>query len=122
MNPESRSRCPSPAARGRSRASGPAAAAASYVGLAHDACAERVQTLRDPLVAAVDLMDRMDDALSLRAERGQEQGHAGADVGAGDLRADEAVAADDDGAVRVAEDDARAHLDQFVGEEEARLE
>src|SRR5262245_51948794 len=79
---------------------------------------DRIQPLLDPLVPAIDLVDVVDLALALRAERGEEQRHAGADVGAGDVRALQAVAADDDGAVRVAEDDARAHGDQLVGEEE----
>src|SRR5260221_6904529 len=81
-----------------------------------------VQTLVDALVAAVDLVDVVNDALAFGAERGQEQGHAGADVGAGDLRAGETIAAHDDGAVRVAEDDTGTHLDQFVGEEQAEVE
>src|SRR2546423_11238028 len=76
-----------------------------------DPRADGIQPLLDPLVAAIDLMDVVDDALALRAEGGEQQGHAGADVGAGDLCAVQAVAADDDGAVRIAEDDARPHGD-----------
>src|SRR5438876_2323810 len=79
--------------------------------LAPDPRADRVEPLLDPLVAAVDLMDVVDDALAFGAERGEQQGHAGADVGAGDLRAVQAVAADDDGPVRIAQNDARAHGD-----------
>src|SRR5437764_9684623 len=92
------------------------------ISLSPDPRPDGVQSLLDPLVSPIDLMNVVDDALPLRAERGEQQRHAGADVGAGDLRAVEAIAADDDGAVRIAQDDARPHGDELVGEEEARLE
>src|SRR5204862_3569202 len=92
------------------------------ISLPPDPRPDRIQPLLDPFVTAVDLVDVADHALAFGAERGEEQSHAGADVGAGDLRAVQPRAADDDGAVRVAEDDARPHLDQLVGKEEARLE
>src|SRR5213595_7329 len=79
-----------------------------FIALPPDPRADRIEPLLDPLVAAIDLMDVVDGALAFRAQRGEKQGHAGADIGAGDLRAVQAIAADDDGAVRVAEDDARA--------------
>src|SRR4051812_6896678 len=88
-----------------------------FVSLAPDTSPQRIEPLLDPLVSAIDLMDVVDDALPFRAERGQEQGHAGADVGAGDLGALQASAADDDGAMRIAEDDPRPHRDQLVREE-----
>src|SRR3954469_16373927 len=92
------------------------------VALSPNARAEGIQSLLDPFVAAIDLVNVVDHALALRAERREQERHAGPDVGAGDLRTRESIAADDDGAVRVAEDDARAHLNQFVREEEPRLE
>src|SRR6185369_5226591 len=73
-----------------------------------DARAEGIQPLLDALVAAVDLMNVVDHALPFCAERGEEQRHAGADVGAGDLGALQPRTADDDGAMRIAEDDPRA--------------
>src|SRR5258708_16776593 len=72
------------------------------VPLSHDPRAEGVEALLDPLIAAIDLIDVLDHALTLGAERGEEEGHAGADGGAGDLRAIEPAAPDDDGPVRVA--------------------
>src|SRR3954447_19520952 len=88
------------------------------VALASNARAEGIQSLLDPLVSAIDLVNVVDHALALRAERREQQRHSGANVGAGDLRARESIAADDDGAVRIAENDARSHLNQLVGEEE----
>src|ERR1700756_5775828 len=86
--------------------------ATSRIPLSPNACSQRIQPLLDPLVSPIDLMNVMDHALPLRAEGGQQQRHTGADVGAGDLRAGKPVAADDAGPMRVAEDDARSHLDQ----------
>src|SRR5690242_10740700 len=43
--------------------------------------AQRVQTLIDALVTALDLADIVDEAGALGAERGQQHRHAGADVG-----------------------------------------
>src|SRR5690606_33716084 len=45
-----------------------------------DPRAQRTQPLVDPLVAAFDLAGVVDVALAFRAERGDQQGHAGADV------------------------------------------
>src|SRR5579859_6732631 len=92
------------------------------IALPHDPSAQWIQSLLDPLVSAIDLMNVVDHALALGAERGQQQGHSGADVGAGDVRAGESIPADDDGAMRITENDARTHGDQLVGEEEPRLE
>src|SRR6266576_1220505 len=86
-----------------------------------NACPQLIQSILDSLVAAVDLVDVVDDALALGAERGEQQRHAGADVGTGDLGAAQTAAADDDRAMRIAQHDARAHRDQLVGEEQARL-
>src|SRR3954471_22042767 len=91
------------------------------ISLAPNACAEGIQSLLDPFVSPIDLMNIVDHALALRAKRGEQKRHTGANVGAGDLRAREPVAAHNDGAVRIAENDARAHLNQLVGEEEPRL-
>src|SRR3954454_22513745 len=51
-------------------------------GHALDARAQLAQALVDPLIAAVDLADVADLAGALGAQRGDEHGHAGADVGA----------------------------------------
>src|SRR4051812_28652779 len=91
------------------------------VTLSPNARAEGIESLLDPFVSAIDLMNVVDHALAFRAKRSEQERHTGADVGAGDLRAREPVAAHDDGAVRIAENDARAHLNQLVGEEEPRL-
>src|SRR5207237_2365046 len=48
--------------------------------------------------------------------------HSRTNVGGFDLSASQARRPDDHGAVRVAEDDARTHADEFVHEEHARLE
>ena len=56
------------------------------------------------------------------AERGEEHRHAGADVGRLHAAAVQLRRPDDDGAVRVAQHDARAHADQLVHEEQPRLE
>ena len=60
--------------------------------------------------------------LALGAERGDHHRHAGADVGALEALSDEPGRAGDDGAVRVAEDDPRAHRDELVDEEQPALE
>ena len=80
------------------------------------------QPLVDALVAAVDLADVADLRGALGAERRDHHRHAGADVGARQPLAVELRRAGDDDAVRVAEDDPRAHADQLVDEEEAALE
>ena len=81
-----------------------------------------IQSLLDPLVTAIDLMDVVDHALALGAECREKQCHAGADVGAGDLCAGEPIAADDDRPMRIAKNDPRPHRNQFVRKEKARLE
>src|SRR4051794_12084499 len=96
------------APRGVSRPSmRPYGGAHLFIPFAPDARAERIQPLLDALVAAVDLMDVVDHALALRAERREQQRHAGADVGTGDLRSLQPRTADDDRAMRIAEDDPR---------------
>src|SRR4051812_35321992 len=84
----------------------------SLVSFPADLRTKGIQPLLDAFVAAVDLMDVVNDAVALRAERREQKGHSGADVRAGDLAADEPVAADDDGPVRIAQNDASAHPDQ----------
>ena len=59
---------------------------------------------------------------ALGAQAGEQHRHAGADVRALHPLADELRRAGDDRAVRVAEDDARAHRDELVGEEQPVLE
>ena len=89
-----------------------------------DLCAKRPEPLLDPLVAAVDLADVVDHAAALRAQGGDQQRHAGADIRAGQpLRlAVELAGSDHHGAVRVAQHDLGAHGDQPVDEEQPALE
>ena len=88
-------------------------------------CAEGVEAAVDVAVAAVDLLDVLYGAGALGAHGRDEQRHAGADVGRRHARGAQgyaAVVAYDGGAVRVAEDDLRTHVDELVDEEEAALE
>src|SRR5437867_13213400 len=93
-----------------------------FITLSHDPRAQLIQSLLDPLVTAIDLMDVVDHALALGAECREKQCHAGADVGAGDLCAGEPIAADDDRPMRIAKNDPSPHRNQFVRKEKARLE
>src|SRR5260370_587729 len=104
-------------ARPPALAASPAQDDGSPVFFPHDPCPQRVEAFFDPLIAAVDLMDVVDDALPFRAERGEEQGHPGPDVGARYVGALEAAAADDDGPRGVAENDPNSHLNELFGEE-----
>ena len=85
--------------------------------IALDRGAERAQALVDPLVAAVDLADVADRRGALGAEARDQHRHPGADVGARQALAVQLRRADHDRAVRVAEDDPRAHRDELVDEE-----
>src|SRR5918999_727683 len=87
-----------------------------------DARAQRAQAVVDPLIAAVDLADVGDLGGAVRAERGDEQGHARADVRAREALAVKTARAADDRAVRVADDHPSAHGDELVDEEQAVLE
>src|SRR5262245_18052768 len=89
--------------------------------LAGDSRAERLQARVDSLVAAVDLLDVADDRAALGRERRGDQGHTGADVGRYDGRAVQAAGPDHERAVRIAQQDTRAHRDQAVDEEEPAL-
>src|SRR3954466_3568583 len=60
---------------------GTSAALVSTIVNASNRCAERVETLVDALVAALDLPDVVDEARALGAESGQQHRHAGPDVG-----------------------------------------
>src|SRR6266571_1677738 len=83
---------------------------------------QRPQPLVDALVAALDLADVVDRGLPLGGERYQQHRHAGADVGALDHAAAQRRRPGDHGAVRIAQDEARAHADELVHEEQPRLE
>src|SRR5437870_9026264 len=85
-----------------------------FIAFSNNLGSKWVQPLLNALVSAIDLMDVVDRALALGAERGEEQRHSGTDVGTGDLRADEPVATDDDGPVRIAQDDPRSHRSELV--------
>jgi hypothetical protein len=76
-------------ARQRGAAGAPAVAGLEAT---RSCCAQRTQALVDALVAAVDLLGVVDDALALgRAEGRDDQRHTGADVGADQLLADQAA-------------------------------
>ena len=78
--------------------------------------AERAQLFIHPLVSPIDLFTISDESASFCAERGENQRHAGADVGAADLLADELGRAGHDNAMGIADDDLRAHGRQLVDE------
>src|SRR2546430_2764817 len=85
-------------------------------------CSQRHEPLVDPLVAALDLSDVLNDGVALRREGGEQHRHAGADIGTLDDLPAERRGARDYGAMRIAEYDARAHADQLVDEEQPGLE
>src|SRR6185436_8604554 len=87
-----------------------------------DPRAQQPQPLVDPLVAAVDLTDVADLGGPLRAERRDEDRHAGPDVRALHALAVKTARAAYDRTVRVADDHPSAHRDQLVDEVEAVLE
>src|SRR4051812_28284159 len=72
---------------------------------AFDLRAESTEAFVDALIAALDLPDIIDGALTLGAERGEKNRHAGANVGALDLRSAQSRRTHDNRAVRIAEDD-----------------
>src|SRR6266550_3096479 len=84
--------------------------------------AECNESLVHSLVTALDLADVVDDALSFGAERGDEKSHARADVGRIEGRATQCRWSRNKSAMRVAQDNLRTHRDQFVDEEQSRLE
>src|SRR5688572_13184908 len=83
---------------------------------------ERAQPLVDPLVAPVDLRDVADGRRAFGAEARDEHRHPGSDVRALQALAVELRRPGDDDAMRVADDDAGAHADELVHEEQAVLE
>jgi len=87
--------------------------------------ADGVEAVLDVGVATVDLVDMVDAAGALGTHGGDEHGDTGTDIGTGHvvvLELARVVVADDDGTVRVAEDDLGTHVNQFVHEEETTLE
>ena len=86
--------------------------------------AEGIQTLVDILVASFDLFAVVDDTGAFGRQGGDEQGNTSADVGRGHTDATQGmgvVEADDVGAVRIAKNDLRTHVDEFVDEEQTAL-
>ena len=76
------------------------------------------------LVAAVNLLDIVDAAGALGTEGGNKQCHTGAYVGRGHAYATQlvfVVETNHRGTVRVAENDLRTHVDEFVDKEQAAL-
>ena len=76
----------------------------------------------DAFVTAVDLADVINGRGALGGEGGDEEGHAGTHVGGFEAGAKELAFADDDDAVRVAEDDLGAHCDEGIDEEHSAFE
>src|SRR5689334_13523795 len=102
------------------RAAGAPASSRAGVTLLHgalDAGAECAQLELDALVAAVDVVDAEDFAVTLRRHRGEDESRAGANVGGHHGRAFELLAAANHGQVAV-EADIRAEAAQLghVGE------
>src|SRR5439155_26243279 len=91
-------------------------------GHALDVRAELLEALVDPLVAAVDLTDVADLRLAIGAQRRDEHGHAGADVGALHARAVKPARTAYHRAMGIAQQDPSAHVHELVHEEEAVLE
>src|SRR5205085_10994377 len=87
-----------------------------------DVRAEPAQALVDSLVAAVDLADVPDRGRAFRAQAREQRGHSGPEVRARQPLAVELRRAGDDDAMRIADDDPRAHVHQLVDEEEPALE
>src|SRR5271166_5830941 len=81
--------------------------------------AQTAEALVDALEAAVDLADVLDHGFALGAEGGDQHGHAGANIRAGQPGTTKFGRTDDHCAVRIAEDDLRAHRDEVVHEEQA---
>src|ERR1041384_540425 len=109
--------------RPQSRAScGTASAGAALVFATLNPGSQPAQPFVDPLVAAFDLADVVDDGVPLSGHGGEEHPHPGPDVGAVDDAAAQFGGSGDDGAVRIAQHDPCAHPDQLVDEEEPRLE
>ena len=83
---------------------------------------QRIEALVDVLVAAVDLLDVVDDGCTVGRHGCDQEGYPCANVWRGHFDATEGVLAiqpDHCSAVRVTEDDLCAHVDQFVYKEQA---
>src|SRR5882672_10398876 len=87
-----------------------------------DLRSHRAQPLIDPLVAPLDLADVVDHGVAVGGQGREQHRHAGPDVRTLHHAPVQRGGSGDHGAVRVAQHDARAHPDQLVHEEEARLE
>src|SRR5215210_7838320 len=94
--------------------------AQAIVSYSFDLCAKCLEPPFDPLVAAIYLADIVDHAAALGAQRGNQQGHAGANVGAGQsLRLTIQLArAYHHRAMRVAQYNLCAHGDQPIYKEQ----
>src|ERR1700754_2886748 len=90
-----------------------------------DLGAKLSQSFVDVLVSPVNLFDVLNDTSSFCAEGCDQQGYAGPDIGTAHGDAPQLVcpAHTDDGcAVRIAEDDLGAHIDQLVDKEKTAFE
>src|SRR4030095_15059099 len=102
------SRSQSPAPRATVAAPSPASAGTLDVG------PQGPEALVDALVAAVDLAHIADDRLAVGGRGGEQQGHAGADVGRLEALPVQRGGAVDDHPVGVADDDPGPHADPLV--------
>src|SRR5258708_17497709 len=80
--------------------------------------AECNESLVHSLVAALDLTDVVDDALSFGAKRGDEKSHSSADVWRIERCTAQCRWSGNESAMRIAQDNLGAHRDQFVDEEQ----
>src|SRR5215211_4563734 len=74
--------------------------------------AQRYEALVHPLVSALDLADIVDDALPFGAESGDEQRHSSSNVRRVERCATERGRSRNQSAMRIAENNLRAHHDQ----------
>ena len=84
-----------------------------------------IEAVLDIFVATVDLVDVVNLTRSFGTHGRDEHRDTGTDIGAGHVVVFEltgVVVSDDHSAVRVTEDDLRAHINQFIHEEQTRLE
>ncbi len=84
--------------------------------------AESAEAFFDSAEAAVDLRDVPNFRFPFRAQGGDEESHARADVGAGELGAAKFIGAKYHGAVGIAKNDAGTHFEKSVHKEEAGFE
>src|SRR5260370_22228387 len=108
--------------RGTRSASSPWPRSCCWAVLPFYARSQLSQAFVDALVSPVDLPDVVDGAGPLCRQGGQQYCHPRTYVRAIDGSTPQGGRSGDDGPVRIAQDDAGSHPNQFVDEEETRLE